>query len=168
MTSLMPRSLWTLALAALLALGALFVTGPTPASACTGSPLFDARIWSCGVQISEGVTEIEWNRGPTNLAEAATVEDLVPSDGSGDGPQSLEIWVERSTGNFDGWVRGQASGLTVLEPGVTYYFAADEDLSWAVPKAPAPPASSPPPGPAPAPSGEAGSSVFADAQVVSL
>lgn len=168
MTSLIARPVWTLALAALIALGALFVAGPTPASACTGSPLFDARIWSCGVEIPEGVTEIEWNRGPTNLADAATAEVLVPSDGSGDGPQSLEIWLERSPGNFDGWVRGQASGLTVLEPGVTYYFSSDEALSWAVPKAVAPPASSPPPGPAPSPSGEARSSVFANDQVVSL
>ncbi len=164
----MARPFWTIALAGLIALGALVSAGPTPASACTGSPLFDARIWSCGVSVPEGVTEIEWNRGPTNLADAATAEALVPSDGSGSGPQSLEIWVERSSGIFDGWVRGRAAGLTVLEPGVTYYFAADEDLSWAIAKAPAPPAATPPPGPAPSPSNGEGTSVFAGAQVVSL
>ncbi len=147
----------SLAVAAVLALGAWLVAAPTPASACTGSPLFDARIWACGIRIDAGLTEVKWDRGTVTLATALTADRLKPTDGSGDGPRSLEIWVERPSGVFDGWVRGRSVGLRVLEPGTTYYFAADEPLSWAIAR------------PAPArPPSSTRASIFDGAQVVSL
>lgn len=162
MTFLLPRVLRITFLASLFALGGIYLAGPASASACTGSPLFDARIWACGVEIAPGVTEIEWDRGRVTLAEALTSDLLRPKDGTGDALQSLEIWSETAAGVFDGWVRGQNAGLTVLEPGATYFFAADEALAWSVPRP------RPEPAPAPAPAPVTGGSVFADAQVVSL
>lgn len=143
-------------LAAVVALGAWLALGPSVASACSGSPLFDARVQACGITIPAGLTEIEWNRGRVTLADALTEARLKPSDGTGSGPQSIEVWVERAPGLYDGWMRGSSMGLTVLEPGTTYIFAADEALSWSIPRE------------ATRPAAPAGASVFADAQVVSL
>ena len=155
------HSMRALAIAGAFALGLWLLAGPTPAAACTGSPLFDARIWSCGIKIEQGVTEVKWDRGRVSLDTAVTADSLKPTDGTGDGPGSLEIWVERPSGIFDGWVRGQSVGLRVLEPGTTYYFAADEPLSWAIGRTP------------PQPSGQTSGStptgsIFDNAQVVSL
>ncbi|MGE3962035.1 MAG: hypothetical protein AB7F65_10170 [Dehalococcoidia bacterium] len=167
MTSSAHRSISSVRLVAFalaLAAGLWLLSTPTPASACTGSPLFDSRIWACGIQIPEGVTEIEWDRGRVVLDGAISTDSLEPRDGSGSGPAALEIWVERSPGAFEGWVRGRSVGLRVLEPGTTYYFAADEALAWSVPR----PAPEPAPTPDPPPAASEGGSVFDVAQVVSL
>ena len=129
---------------------------------------------SCDVLIRPGVTELIWERGSLDVADALAEEALGPPRGvaANGGARALDhlaVGHRDESGRWRAWGIGARAGapLDRLEEGGRYLIASSAAIAWTFPDPPAPAdAAAPEPSPAAAGAG-AVASVLERAQVVS-